>query len=338
MGDKKDRTARLLKVEHLLYGNPRGLRPKEIAERCGVCVRTTYRDLLALDQELGLALWEDDGRYGLDRSMFLPPLKLTLLEAMALYLSARLVSKYADERDPNVESAFAKLAAVLPPAISEHVQTTVAALAEKPRNPDFVRVFDVLTSAWANRRRVKIGYLWTSPDGSFQKVYERELDPYFIEPSGIGHSCYVIGFDHYSREVRTFKVERIKEIEQTAESYEVPEGWSALDYLRSSWGIVHEPEVEVKVRFSKAVASRVAESVWHPSQQLEPQPDGTVIFTARVAGTLEITPWILSWGAEAEVLSPAELRQRFAELTQRQAALYAGQSPPEPGGPPLSTA
>lgn len=337
MGDKKDRTARLLKVQLLLCQNPHGLTPKEIARLCGVSVRTTYRDLRALDLEIQVPIWEDNGRYGIVQGYFLPPIKLTLLEAMALFLSARLVSKYADERDPNVESAFVKLASVLPPAIAEHVQETVALLASRTENPDYSRVFDILTTAWANRRRVKIGYLWTKPDGSAQKVYERMLDPYFIEPSGIGHSCYVIGFDHYSKEVRTFKVERIKAIEQTTEEYEIPAGWKATEYLRSSWGIVHGDEVAVRVRFSKAAAARVKESIWHPSQRVEDQPDGTLLFTVQVAGTLEITPWILSWGAEAEVLSPPELRQHVAEIARRQADLYScadhdHQSPQELAG------
>jgi predicted DNA-binding transcriptional regulator YafY len=94
-----------------------------------------------------------------------------------------------------------------------------------------------------------------------------------------------------------------------------------------------------KVRFSKAVASRVRESIWHPSQRLEEESDGSVTFTAKVAGTLEITPWILSWGAEAEVLSPQQRRRRFAEMAERQAALYSDElkvssdSPATPSSP-----
>lgn len=42
----------------------------------------------------------------------------------------------------------------------------------------------------------------------------------------------------------------------------------------------------------------------------------------RVSGTVEITPWIRSWGADAEVLEPAELRRRIAGECRRQAELY----------------
>lgn len=319
---KRDRTARLLRVEHLLYQHPHGLKPADLARLCGVCLRTTYRDLAALQSELQLPVWQDDeGRYGLERGYFLPPVKLTLLEATSLFIAARLACKYSDERDPGIESAFAKLATVLPPPIAQHVQATVAALARKPKNETFARVLDVLATAWAQRRRVRIWYSRVTGEGA-QEASERLLDPYFLEPSASGHSCYVIGLDHRSGEVRTFKIERIRDIELTAEEFELRQGWNAAEYLGASWGIFHEDEVEVRVRFSPAVASRVKEAIWHPSQTIAEEPDGSLLFTAHVAGTIEITPWLLSWGAEAEILAPEGLRAHFAAVARRLAAQY----------------
>ncbi len=76
------------------------------------------------------------------------------------------------------------------------------------------------------------------------------------------------------------------------------------------------------VRFSPTVAGRVSEAIWHPSEMTKPQQDGSVVWRARVSGTVEITPWIRSWGADAEVLEPRELRERIAEESRRQAELY----------------
>lgn len=330
-GNKKDRTARLLRVVFLLYQNPRGLKPEDVAQQCEVHVRTTYRDLRALEDELRVPLWEDEGRYAIAPDYFLPPIKLTVQEAMALFLSARLFSKYSDERDRSVESVFLKLASVLPPSVAQHVKDTVAFMAERRQDKTFSRVFEILTQAWAECRRVRIWYPRSSPDGSISEVHERLLDPYFIEPSGVGHACYVIGFDHLTGQVRTFKVERIRDIELTADEYCLPPDWNARDYLGPAWGIVHEDEVEVKVRFSSAVASRVKEAVWHPSQSIEDEGKG-LLFTARVAGTAEITPWILSWGADAEVLSPPQLRQHLAEMASRQLRLYVREPNENPMG------
>jgi len=141
---KRDRTARLLGVAYLLYQHPHGLTPPEIAERIGMTVRTVYRDLRALQDEVGIAVWQEGRRYGAEPTSFLPPLKLTLHEAVTLFLSARLMARYADKRDQQVVSAFNKLASILPSPLAQHVHATVAAMADRPRNDDYERLFDLL--------------------------------------------------------------------------------------------------------------------------------------------------------------------------------------------------
>jgi proteasome accessory factor B len=309
-------------VEHLLYQNPNGLMPGEIARFCEVSVRTSYRDLKALQGTLKLPVWQEGQRYGISRGHYLPPVQLSLLEAVALFLSARLVCRYSDERDPHIESAFIKLASVLPPPIAGHLQQTTVAMMSKPENLRFVQVFETLAVGWAQKRRVRICYRRYTAQGIAAKSSQRLIDPYFIEPSGITHACYVIGLDSQSKQIRTFKIERVEEAELTEEEFSLPEGWKAGEYLRSSWGISIGDEVEVSVRFSPRAADRVKESVWHPSQSLTDQPDGSLLFQARVSGILELVPWLLSWGAEAEVLAPSELREQFTSVVQRMASQY----------------
>ena len=70
----------------------------------------------AIEEEIGVAVWSEDGRWGVVGDEFLPPLKLTLTEAMAVVLSARLMVRYADKYDPDLAAAFEKLEEVLPAA------------------------------------------------------------------------------------------------------------------------------------------------------------------------------------------------------------------------------
>ena len=42
---KRDRTARLLRIQVLLGQNPQGLKIRELAKLCSVDLRTIYRDL-----------------------------------------------------------------------------------------------------------------------------------------------------------------------------------------------------------------------------------------------------------------------------------------------------
>jgi predicted DNA-binding transcriptional regulator YafY len=82
----------------------------------------------------------------------------------------------------------------------------------------------------------------------------------------------------------------------------------------------------VRLRFHDAAAARRArENRWHPSQQEEIMPDGSLELSFEVAGVLEITPWILTWGDTVEVLEPAALRERIASMAAGMARRYAGE-------------
>ncbi len=307
--EKGDRGVRILKVQTLLQGNPRGLRPTEIARRTGVTVRTTYRDLRALES-MNVPIYEDDGRIVIDPNYFIAPVKFTLREAMALLMGVRLMHRHSDEADPDVADAFTKLASVLPAPVAEYVHATVRQMAERPPNPVFSRVFQTLALAWAGRRVVRIWY--PASDG---ETRSRLIEPYFLEPSLIGHSCYVVARDRDLGQMRTFKVERIARAEPAAQPYAIPPEFDINAYLARAWGIFHSGEpVEVRLRFSPPAVARVRESVWHPSQRLSPGPDGSIDMAVTVAGTVEITPWILGWGDSIEVLAPADLRRRVGEI------------------------
>ena len=88
--------------------------------------------------------------------------------------------------------------------------------------------------------------------------------------------------------------------------------------------IADEEPLDVVIRFSPAVAKRAAETRWHPSQETEEQPDGSLLWRATVAGMREIRIWIMGWGADAEVLEPRRsARRRRRRAGERAAALYA---------------
>ena len=76
------------------------------------------------------------------------------------------------------------------------------------------------------------------------------------------------------------------------------------DLYWPSFGVFQGEPVNIKIWFSPDVAGYIKEKIWHESQKIEQQNDGSIIFEAEVAGTEEIKFWIMSWGASALVLEP----------------------------------
>ncbi len=320
---KWDRAARYLKIARVLHEHPEGISAQQVANLIGVSKRTIYRDLDHMDTEAGIPIWTDGGKYGLEASVFLPPLALTLHEATTLFLAARMLAKTSDEHDTELIGAFVKLAAVLPPVLAEHIRETVDTFASSAEhNETFTRVFRVLAQGWAERRVVEIEYDAAVYDASRGRRRTR-VRPLFIEPSALTHALYLMGWDESRGAQRTFKVERILSATLTPETFDAPAGGSVSDLARAWDVIADEDPVSVVIRFSMAVAKRAAETRWHPSQVLEPQADGSLLWRGTVAGMREIRIWILGWGADAEVLEPAELRTLVATELRRAAELYS---------------
>jgi len=321
-GTKWDRAARYLKIAQVLRAHGEvGISAVAIADQIGVSRRTVYRDLEAMDLDAGLPIWNDKGKFGLDADAFLPPLALTLHEAMSFFLAARLLTKATDELDTEIIGVFVKLAQVLPPVLSGQLHQTADAFADTPVDETFTRVLRGLTVALAERRVVEMDYEAGVYDPS-KPVRRVRLHPYAIEPSAHTRALYVIGFDEERQDRRTFKVERIGSVSLTPETFPSPAESVAREML-DAWDVIgDDTPVEVVIRFDPAVTQRVHETRWHPSQVEELEDDGSLLWRARISGVLEIRSWILGWGPDAEVLEPAQLRTWIAEQHVAAAARY----------------
>ena len=324
VGRKRDRLARLLSVASILYSKgsgESGVPVAEIARLTGMTVRTVYRDIRALEEELDVPVFQAGrGRYGIDRKFFLPPLRLSVPEAIVLFLASRLIARWSDQYDAAVVSAFTKLADALPQPIARHVAATMLAVGEHDPNEPFTRTFSTVARGWAEGRVVELTY----DPGTGQEKQTR-VQPYALEPDAALRSVYLIGFDEPADAMRTYKVERIRSATLTQDRYEIPESFDPDRWLANSWGIWSSdstPSERVRLRFDSSVAHRVREAIWHRSQELVELDDGGVELTVTVAGIVEIRPWILSWGDGVEVLEPPALRDAVAAAVARAATLY----------------
>ena len=323
---KRDRLARMTRILALLNAHPDGMKPAEIGRRVDSSVRTVYRDLRSIEGELGMPLWSEGGRWGVEADAFLPPLKLTRSEAMAVELSARLMVRYADTYAPDLASAFEKLAAVLPPALREHVDRTLDDLSRRPTDDAFNRHVRLLTQAWAERRVVTLDYA-PAPYAPEAAPRAARVRPYLIEPSLQTHALYLVGWDETKDAMRTFKIERIRDVALTPETFATP-GAEIDGMFERAWDIIADQDpIEVVLRFAPKVASRVREARWHPGERVVEEADGSLRWEATVAGPIEIRLWILSWGDDVEVVRPAALRADVAATHARAAAAYAGTGP-----------
>ena len=88
--------------------------------------------------------------------------------------------------------------------------------------------------------------------------------------------------------------------------------------------MAHAKPVRVRIWFSPEVAGYIREKIWHESQEIHQQDDGSIIFEAEIAGTQEVKFWVMSWGAHALVLEPESLREEIRTEVEAMLNRYEG--------------
>ena len=108
--------------------------------------------------------------------------------------------------------------------------------------------------------------------------------------------------------IRTFSVDRILALDTTPDAFEPDQDFDFDAYTASSFGVVAEPAVTVRIHFTSEWASHVGEREWHASQTTTVLADGGLELTMEVGASQEVANWVLSFGGGAEVLEPESLR------------------------------
>jgi predicted DNA-binding transcriptional regulator YafY len=102
------------------------------------------------------------------------------------------------------------------------------------------------------------------------------------------------------------------------ETFEPPEAGLVEDMFARAWDIIADQQpVEVVLRFAPKVAARVQEARWHPSQRVTVEADGSLLWRATIAGTIEVRLWALQWGDDVEVIAPVSLRDDVVATHRR---------------------
>jgi predicted DNA-binding transcriptional regulator YafY len=316
-----DRGARLQFLTHqLIRAWPGGASAAELAEKCEVCTKTIYRDIITLEIRLKATIGQVGHKYFIEPGTYLPPVRFTLPEAVALFLSARLLATNSNAYNPVIIEAFQKLNTVIPGPVGLQVRKSFEWLQKQPQDDKYIDVMNKLSNAWAEGQTVKIRYksLGRKP------AADRDVDPYFIQPAALEHANYLIAYCHKEKDVRIFKVERIEwATVYTNKKYTIPASFDINKYLGSSWGISVYGDVEdVEIKFTDDLSTIAKETRWHPSQVNVAQKDGSVIAKFKIQVSPPFIGFILSWGAKAEVIKPVSLRKAVLQEATAISGLY----------------
>jgi predicted DNA-binding transcriptional regulator YafY len=293
----------------------------ELAARLEVDLRTVQRYIVRL-KDLHIPVDSSPGvggAYRLRPGFRLPPLLLTNEEAFALSLGLRALRQIGlSAFAPATEGALAKLGRVLPDSLRESIRTVEDVVAIEP-GPWVVStsVESLIRAASAIRTGKRIRFAYQSHDGA---ASHRQIEPYAVMHTD--GRWYLIGHCLTRKALRTFRLDRVSDLEVCAAGFRRPAGFDARRYLEERMPFI-QSDYQIDVWIDMPIEE--AERIFVPMRVLaEEREGGTRLRCGR--DRLEMfAAMLLSMGRRIVVHSPAEMRDTFRRLA-RQAMEIADES------------
>lgn len=142
--------------------------------------------------------------------------------------------------------------------------------------------------------------------------YRFTLCPYGLFYGDRNHYLLAANYDAQGEEnIHYYILSNIKKITLAPEkTYSIPEDFSVSNYVKNLFGMYNEEPFDVEWLFSPKAAKEAAQFVFHPSQEMTFQPDGSLRVRFRAGGVLEMAWHLYTWCGQVKVLKPIDFWQR----------------------------
>ncbi|AFG36998.1 helix-turn-helix transcriptional regulator [Spirochaeta africana] len=295
---------------------------REYGETCSK--RTVQRDIERMAGD-GAPIEYDPHRHGYyytDLNWQLPAFNLTEGDLMALMVADRALEGYRNSPyHDELLKVFERMTALLPERVtvsSEDLAANITVISD-PTTRITAEVWAAIRDGLYRTRKVT---LWYRSPGYSESV-PRQVNPLHL----VGHrgEWYLLCWSHHHEQIRIFALNRIERARVDTAKFAYPTDFRADDYIDPAFGVfVNEGMVDVAIRFDGDAASKIPERRWHSDQTIETLQDGGIVLRFRTNQQSQLLFWVSQWGPSAEILEPAELRDRAREWFRETAARYQG--------------
>lgn len=146
-----------------------------------------------------------------------------------------------------------------------------------------------------------------------RKVSRQVLQPYgFL----YGHRHYLVAWstNEWAEDFRLFSLGDIQAVEFLKESFTRDPGFDLEAFAAQSFGVFQEPPINIVWRVAPEAAHEARDYLFHPSQRLEEQPDGSLLIHFRTGGVLEMSWHLATWDGRITVIRPKDFARRVQRI------------------------
>ncbi len=292
----------------------RFVRAIDIAKRFGISLRTVYRDIRALE-EAGVPVFGEAGLgYSLVEGYRLPPLMFTKEEAVSFLMAEKIMEKWVDQESSSpLQSAMFKIRSVLKSQekdVLEEMTPNIEIRKNKNTHTYAGKHISlrVILSQLSEKKAIRISYTSFHDESATQRT---------LEPVGVYFNYeqwYLIAWCRLRKAYRTFRVDRINDIQTTDEQF------NDRHPTLQSYLIKVEKEAEltkVVIEVSKKIHKYLKDQKFNYGFVME-RPKGEFMELTFMTASLEdFSRWLLMMGDQVTILQPLVLKERIKGILEK---------------------
>lgn len=309
-----DKIHNLLDLAIWMQSDREGVSLNEIAEKYGVSRRTAERMrnmiLIQFPQTEETVGENNQKRWCIPQGTLKDLINFTAEELSVLETAKELFDnkQMPDKRDI-LNKVIAKVRASIKSDVMRKLEPDAEALLEaegficRP-GPKLVideKIISKIRQAILECKQIRIKYY----NQSSRKISTNTLNPYGFLYGERNHYLVAHHADGYfGNEVHNFILSNIKDVEiLNSAIVNIPE-FSLQKYAEEAFGAFHEPPFEVEWLFDKEAAEDAAQYIFHPTQTMVKNSDGTLSVKFKTGGRLEMEWHLYTWGEHVKVIKP----------------------------------
>lgn len=137
-----------------------------------------------------------------------------------------------------------------------------------------------------------------------------------VSPWGIlyGRAYYLVGPAEGKDQPAIWRFDKIKSLFLHGQAVLPPEKWSLSEFAARSFGVFQEKEQRIILRFTPESAPDASRFLFHHTQTLTPQQDGSLIIEFIACSSREIANHLFTWGTAVEIIEPKSLRKELCDM------------------------
>jgi predicted DNA-binding transcriptional regulator YafY len=290
---------------------------RKLADELEVSSKTIQRDIEFMRYQLGLPIEYDQLHFGFfytEPVTSFPSIEVSEGEIVALFVAQKALAQYRGTSfEKPLSAAFRKIADGLREKVAfqwDDIESSISFRGIGRTIAD-LELFEAVSAAVLKSNEIAFEYRKLGSSG-----YEaRRVQPYHL--GCIDQQWYLFAHDLARKQLRTFVLTRMRRVQNTRARFHRPANFSISKHLSESLGVfTAKGRFKVRVWFDAFAARLVGERQWHTSQRIRELRDGAIEFSVELASLEEIERWVLSWGAHARVIEPAELKKLVRSAAQ----------------------